>query len=240
MEREFMKISVCIAVYNGSKYIIEQLDSILKQLNDDDEIILSDDCSQDNTLEIVRKVNDKRIVILENKGFGSPILNFEKALLHANGDIIFLSDQDDVWLPNKVELYLEKLKTCDFVYSNIILVDQYLNKINKLFYKKLPKANYFSIIFSNKIVGATIAIRKDLLKKAIPFPQKIPMHDQWLGFIALVYGRVEFIETPLLLYRRHSENASFCSEKSKNTLYVKIMFRVNFIRSIISYYCNFK
>ena len=99
-------ISVCIATYNGSKYIKEQIDSILPQLDECDEIIVSDDSSTDNTLSILKSYHDRRIIIFTNQKFNSPIYNFENALKHAKGDIIFLSDQDDIWEFNKVQVMI--------------------------------------------------------------------------------------------------------------------------------------
>lgn len=103
-------ISVCIATYNGGKYIKEQLDSILFQLGKDDEVIISDDSSTDDTLSILESYHDERIVILTNQKFHSPVYNFENALKSAKGDFIFLSDQDDIWEPTKVEVMLDSLK----------------------------------------------------------------------------------------------------------------------------------
>jgi glycosyltransferase involved in cell wall biosynthesis len=89
-------ISVCLPTFNGSKYIIQQLDSILCQLKENDEIIISDDSSEDNTCELIEKLNDKRIIILKEKKIPNYIFNYENAIKHAKGKYIFLSDQDDV------------------------------------------------------------------------------------------------------------------------------------------------
>ncbi|MEO5643505.1 MAG: glycosyltransferase, partial [Bacteroidia bacterium] len=96
------RISVCLATYNGEKYIGEQLQSILIQLSQHDEVIISDDSSSDRTIDIVQAFGDSRIIILHGQTFRSPIRNFENALSHAGGQYIFLADQDDVWLPEKV------------------------------------------------------------------------------------------------------------------------------------------
>ena len=97
-------ISVCMATHNGGKYIKEQIDSILVQISNEDELIISDDSSTDDTVEIIKKIKDKRIKLFENNKFFSPNLNFENALLHSKGDIIFLSDQDDIWKKDKVKI----------------------------------------------------------------------------------------------------------------------------------------
>lgn len=90
-------ISVCMPTYNGEKFIRIQLESILSQLGNDDEIVISDDSSTDKTVEITKSFNDSRIHLLENNTFHSPIYNLENALKNAKGDFIFLSDQDDEW-----------------------------------------------------------------------------------------------------------------------------------------------
>lgn len=106
-------ISVCIATYQGEKYIREQLASILCQLDDADEIIVSDDGSTDRTLDIIRQMADHRIKIVEGPHRHSPTLNFERALQEARGDYIFLADQDDVWKPDKVQVCMKWLQEYD-------------------------------------------------------------------------------------------------------------------------------
>ena len=131
-------ISVCIATYNGQEYIADQLKSILCQLKSDDEVLISDDNSIDDTLKIVQSFQDKRIIIYNNN-FKSPIKNFEFLILQSKGDIIFLSDQDDIWVSNKVKKHLAAHYT-DFkpklVLSDLMLIDCYGKSINKNFYKK--------------------------------------------------------------------------------------------------------
>ena len=110
-------LTVCIATYNGEKYIRQQLNSVLIQLGENDEVIISDDSSSDATVEIVRSFNDSRIKLLVDNKFSSPVRNFENALKYATGDYIFLCDQDDIWLPDKVKSMLPYLKKqCDLVW----------------------------------------------------------------------------------------------------------------------------
>src|SRR3990170_615318 len=129
------KISVCIATYNGEKYIKEQLDSILPQLNQTAEIIISDDSSTDNTLQIIDAFNDKRIVVFPNQKFRSPIFNFENALSHSSGDYIFLADQDDVWLPGRLAKMIPLFDEFDVVVHDCKVVNENL----EVFYE-----SYFS------------------------------------------------------------------------------------------------
>ena len=99
------KISVCIATFNGEKYISSQLDSILNQVVPVHEIIISDDMSTDNTIEIIKNCNNPIIKIFINKERLGVAKNFENAIKHANGDFIFLCDQDDIWLKNKTQTF---------------------------------------------------------------------------------------------------------------------------------------
>ena len=127
------KISVCVATYNGEKFIYDQLQSILDQLLENDEIIVSDNYSTDKTINIIKSINDCRIKIyfLKKKNL---IKNFENALFHAKGDYIFLSDQDDIWLPNKIKIMLEELNSYDLIVSDCIVVNRDLEIIEPSFH----------------------------------------------------------------------------------------------------------
>lgn len=220
-------ISVCIATFNGQSYIIEQLVSILNQLGADDEVVISDDSSTDDTIKIIESLGDKRVRIFPNNKFYNPIFNVENALKHSYGEIIILADQDDIWLPTKVDYILCSMEKADLVLSNAYVVDVKLNK-SKLFFSenKNPLGLFKNILF-NHYLGATMAFRKEILLKALPFPKKIPMHDQWIGLIGEIYFQTKYIQEPLILYRRHGGNASYSGERSKNTFIRKIFFRVS-------------
>ena len=238
-------ISVCIATYNGELFIWKQLSSILKQLSEDDEVIISDDCSTDSTLEIIQSFNDKRIKIFSNKRFESLVFNFENAIKHASGDIIFLSDQDDIWVDDKVEKYINTIESVDLVFSNVSIIDGKDSIVKNQVLTSIPKHKLFNLIFSNHVIGSTIAIKRRILMKALPFPKRIPMHDQWLAVMAGYYGKIAYIEEPMLLYRRHLRNASYCTEDSKNSFVKKIRFRFDIIncflkRIIYTFYLDSK
>ena len=224
-------ISVCMATYNGEKYIKEQLDSILVQLGDKDEIVISDDGSSDATIEIVESYQDSRIKIYRNS-FKNLILNFEFALKQANGDFIFLSDQDDLWLPNKVEISLAYLIKYDIVVSNCQVVNQNLEVINKSFFQLNNSGQgLISNLIKNSYLGCCLAFRKEILNKVLPFPKKIPMHDIWVGFVSELFFKPKFIEEPLMLYRRHGSNESPTGEDSPFNLYRKFLFRYNIVKN---------
>ena len=221
------RVSVCMATYNGAKYIKEQLDSILCQLGENDEIIISDDSSKDDTIAIIKAYNDKRIHLFENQSFHSPVFNFENALKHASGNYICLCDQDDIWLPNKLDVIKEYLDTFVLVVSDCKIVDADLNVLHKSFFHlHNSKKGFLRNWIRNSYLGCCMAFRKEVLNIALPFPKKIAMHDIWIGLLVNLHGKVEFINTPLVLYRRHGENASFGAENSKYSLSFKIKYRM--------------
>lgn len=202
-----MKISVCMATYNGEAFIREQLDSILVQLGADDEVVISDDSSKDQTTSIIEALNDPRIHLLKDQKFGSAIFNFENAIKHASGDVIFLSDQDDIWLPGKVEKMKAKFPEFNLVVSDCIITDENLKEIAPSMYRiNRSGRGLIRNTIKNAYLGCTMAFDRKVLKFALPFPSDIPMHDMWLGFVADMFCRVIFIEDKLVYYRRHSSN----------------------------------
>jgi glycosyltransferase involved in cell wall biosynthesis len=227
------KISVCIATYNGSKYIRRQLDTILQQLPGDYEVIISDDSSTDNTLDIVKSYNNSHIIILPNQKFRNPIYNFENALKHASGDVIFLSDQDDIWQPTKVEKALAALNNCDIVLSDCSIIDAEGKVIEESFFKINGSGRgFFKNLWKNSYLGCCLAFRKDVLKKATPFPKDIPMHDWWLGIISETFYRITIINEQLISYRRHGVNATPTGEVSNFPYWDRLGFRLALIKGI--------
>jgi glycosyltransferase involved in cell wall biosynthesis len=223
------KISVCMATYNGEKFITEQIISIQTQLSYFDELIISDDASTDSTLCIVKKISDARIKIVINerdKGYSG---NFENAISHATGDIIFLSDQDDVWLPDRVAKMMDILLTADMVVCDAKFVDENLNDLQmSLFRLRNIKKGFMSNLYKSRYLGACIAFRKEMLDKLLPFPKNKSLcpHDLWISLIGELYFKVKLLNEPLILYRRHGKNASGGGIKSSNGIVKKILFRL--------------
>lgn len=219
-------ISVCMATYNGETYLRAQLESILMQLGDDDEIVISDDGSTDKTIEIINSYKDSRIKIFVNKGRHGFVGNFENALCHAMGDYIFLSDQDDIWMPKKIETCVNVLKDHIALNHNSLLVDSSAKSMGIDFFSvHHSSGGYFQTLWRNSYSGCCMAFRKDLLRYALPFPKKIASHDIWLGLVAEKHGRPVFLPQPLLYYRRHGLNASSTAEKSKLSLAKQLKYR---------------
>lgn len=203
-------ISVVIATYNGEKYIDKQIESILQQTHPNLEIIVVDDCSTDNTLNILKQyaVKDSRIKIYRNDSNLGYVKNFEKGLQLATGDFIAPSDQDDVWLPNKLEVLLNNIDKHDIVYCNSELIDSTGNSLHKKLSdikRLLSFDDCLTYAIGNTAAGHAMLIRKALVQKCFPFPVMIP-HDYWLGFVATCSKPLKYIETPLVLYRQHTQN----------------------------------
>lgn len=237
-----MKISVCMASYNGAEFIIDQVSSILNQLSDNDELIISDDGSTDGTLELISSFNDNRIVVLNHHKSDIRIVyphylvssNFENALSYAKGDIIFLSDQDDIWLAGKVKVCIQNLKEYSLVMTNCSIVDTNNNIVSNSFFDSIiiPRGVFKNVIFP-KYHGCCMAFRREILDLALPFPKKLILHDSWIGILAETFGSVKFIENNLVLYRRHLNNSSFAEGKSNNSFFFKIQYRIIFLLQII-------
>lgn len=223
------KISVCVATYNGEKYIYKQLKSILEQLDINDEVIISDDFSSDQTISEVNRFDDDRIIIVYNSYERGYTSNFENALKHASGDIIFLSDQDDVWLPNKVDYCVEILQNKDFVVTDCKVIDDINHTIVESFYER--RKSYKTLIgnlLKFGYLGCCFAFRKEILQKALPFPsnRKYCTHDNWLMLVAIQYFRYYISEEKMILYMRHQNNTSDGGFGSKSTLIFKIKYRL--------------
>lgn len=228
-------ISVCMATYNGEKYIKEQLVSILKQIGPLDEIIISDDLSKDKTIEIVKGLNDQRIKIFfnTNKGYTN---NFQNSIKNASGDLIFLADQDDVWVDDKIQIMSDLLKKYDFVVSNAQMVNKDLENLGATYFQLRGggKSGFLNNLIKLQYIGCCMAFRKIILKKAFPFPKKTTLcsHDLWIALISEFYFNTFVIQEPLLLYRRHGENVS--TYISSTSLFLKIQFRIYSFYKVLS------
>ncbi len=210
-----LKVSVCMAAFNGGKYIEIQLRSILSQLGSHDEVMIVDDCSDDDTVARIRGLQDGRIRLIEHTANQGVVATVEDALRLATGDILFLSDDDDIWAENKVNRYLEVFQArpeVQIVTSRVRLIDNDGNPYadDQIIGKRKFFAGFWRNVYRNRYQGSTMAIRASLLQKVLPFPVRpVFLHDQWIGTRnAIARGKTVFIEEELLFYRRHSNNFS--------------------------------
>lgn len=241
-------ISVCIATYNGERYIKQQLDSILKQIGSEDEVVISDDGSTDKTLQIVLSYNDPRIKVYHHDSstvkttflLDKPTHNFENALNMSTGDIIFLADQDDEWMPDKVKIMTEALENADFAVHDCIVMDSVL--------KDTIQPSFFSYIdickgvwhnfYRQRYMGCCMAFRRELLYTALPFPRTKVGHDQWLGIVANMKYKVNLVRKVLIKYRKHENSKTTSGTKSNHSLWFKINYRLTLFVCIMKLYAR--
>lgn len=235
-------ISVCIATYNGEKYLRQQIDSILAQIGKGDEIVISDDNSTDGTLELILSYHDTRIRILHHDTklvttdfpLDRPTHNFENALRHAKGDIIFLSDQDDVWLPGKVDKMKKALENADMALHDCIPADEKLHQLTPSYFDMVHvTTNAWHNVIKCTMLGCCMAMRRCVVEKALPFPKTKVGHDLWLGMVADRKFRFVLVREPLLVYRKHGRSMTMAGKKSKYGLWFKLCYRITVLRHLL-------
>ena len=208
------KVSVAMATYNGEKFIKQQIKSILCQLMTYDELIISDDGSSDKTIDIINKFNDKRIKIYNGPKDGIN-KNFENAITHTTGEYIFLSDQDDIWEKEKIDIVLEyfkKNKNIALIRHNAIIIDENNNVLSDDLFSEKKITNQSSKLIrtfiTNNYQGCAMAFRSELKEKIIPIPKDIYLYDLWIGLVAIIDYKTLFIKDKLIRYRRYGNNNS--------------------------------
>lgn len=238
-------ISVVLASYNGEKYIREQLESILCQLPKKAEVIVSDDGSSDSTREIVQEfsVADPRVHLVDGpkKGIKKNVENgIRQTQLYQNSmqGYLFLADQDDVWMNNKVEKVLNSFKStgADLVIHDAEVVNGDMTKVlmsSYFEYRRSHKGILYNI-FRNTYVGCCMAFKSSCIPLFLPIPDHIEMHDQWIGICNEIRGgKVEFLRENLLRYRRHENTMTGFQHHS---LWKMCINRIVFCKQLVGYY----
>lgn len=230
-----VRVSVCMATYNGQEYVAEQIHSILSQLAPEDELIVVDDASKDSTLDVVRRLEDPRIVLLpsaENKGY---VASFEKAVSVSRGEYIMLSDQDDIWLPGRVETLVRALQTKDFAASNFTVFGGPANRYHKVQLKESDSGRWVANLVTTWIgirpyYGCTMAFRAAAKKQILPFPEFLTeTHDQWIAIVANLNRAMVHVAAPTVARRLHDENTT---PKCRRPVAVILRARVMLLRAI--------
>lgn len=221
------RVSVALAACQGEKYIEEQVRSILDQLGKTDELVVSVDPSTDKTEEILRDMHDVRIKIIAGPGKGV-VKNFENAISHTSGDLILLSDQDDVWMPDKVQVMKECLQDHILVVHDAIILGSDLDGQRYQAYHR-SRSGFLNNVIRNSFIGCCMGFRAELKPVILPFPAMVPMHDHWIGLAACKSGKVLFTDKPLIWYRRHENNQTQMTHSG-----IKEMFwwRVHILRAL--------
>lgn len=205
-------ISVCMATYQGERWVEEQLTSILAQLDTDDEVVIVDDASRDSTVALINRFGDRRIRLFSNDRNLGHVRTFERAISLSTGDSLLLADQDDVWLPGRVNILVEALSRRDVVASGFDILGigspplpPQLPERGILFHTRnvvgifLGKRAYF---------GCAMALNRRMLPVLVPFPPNVEAHDHWLAIVGNVAGQMEHVCAPTLLRRIHGDNAT--------------------------------
>jgi glycosyltransferase involved in cell wall biosynthesis len=225
IRRIMPRVSVCMATYNGSTYLREQLDSILSQLQTEDELIISDDHSTDETQVILGGYQDARIKIFTNPGERGHVQNFAFAMAQATGEFIALSDQDDIWVENRLDRMLEQLRKMP-QYSLVVGdftefgSDQQRNHFGPL--GPSPRSGLVALcrlfVGLAKYFGSAFMFRRDLVRFVLPIPEFIEAHDVWIAMNASVRGKITHLEETTVMRRVHGKNLT--PEKRRGLLKV--------------------
>lgn len=245
-----MNYDVIIATYNGEKYIIEQLESIIKQTVKPNNIFIRDDGSSDDTVKIINDfitsgTNELKIHFIpdgENVGY---IKNFQALSSLTISDIVFFSDQDDIWVNNKAEVLMGKFdcnEDISVVFSDALLINNQKQTLGTLwrFINFIPTKENFrleKILQNNFVTGATMAVKRDFLIDLIPFPENVP-HDYWLACNAVIDGCLDCTDKELIYYRQHENNqigakkTSLINKIINFTDKTKVIKRLGFYRQI--------
>lgn len=232
--------SIILSTYNGSHFLVEQLQSIQRQSFINWEIIIIDDNSKDDTTEIIQRESSKfkNIKIFFNKENIGPTKSFMKALSYSKGRWIVFCDQDDIWMDNKLQLLYENIKA-NMSYYGFLHNGLYLTNSSQLgidmkkvvngeyIFKTKPDLSFLSLIKRNKVVGCMSAFNAKFIKEHINIkPPKFILHDYWIALIVSFYSKFKFVNQPLIKYRRHSNNYSL---RNKNSFLKKLFQRFKLI-----------
>lgn len=228
-------VSIVVCTYNGERFIGEQLQSILDQSYSNLEIIVGDDASQDNTVTIVKEYSDKHhnIRLLAYKDNLGYIKNFERTISRASGNYIALSDQDDFWMPRKIESLMKIIGSRDLAYCNSSFVDEKLQDMGIVFSQKknmISSNNAIHLMLDNCVSGHAALFKKSLYNSAIPFPNHIP-HDWWLAYNAALQNGLTYLDKTLVKYRHHGSNVIVSKNRLRKTKKQKRLEKRNRIAS---------
>lgn len=238
-------VSVVMAVCNGRRYLRPQLTSVIDQLRDGDELIVIDDASTDGSADLVASeaTRGPATLVLHRNACNLGIRRtFEKGLGLARNDIVFLCDQDDVWLPGKRDVVVQTFDqhpNASIVISDAEIIDAEGERLAPSFMATRNgfRGGLLDTLWASRFLGCAMAVRREILTAALPIPSRAPMHDMWLGAIGGLFGRVVYLSTPLLQYRRHLQNASPATRRAWPTvlrwrfgLATAVLFRVLSLR----------
>lgn len=212
-------VSIVMATYNGENFLNEQVASLINQTYQSIEIIIVDDCSTDNTKTIIKQLISKHgnIKFVENEKNVGVTKTFENGIMQTSGEFIAFCDQDDIWMPNKIELLVKNIGKEDAIYHNSLLVDAHGKSLNSEFTGIMKMKSYYSgssFLLSNSVPGHTMMVRKKFVMDILPIPHNI-LFDLWIGFAAAANNGIKYVDKILVHYRQHNNNV-IGTNKSSN------------------------
>lgn len=236
----FAKASVVMATFNGERYLKDQISSILTQLEVGDELIVVDDASTDTTISIAQSFNADQMKIIRNEKNIGVVASFERGLMLARNDYIFLSDQDDIWMPGKRNAYIaefERSPNITTVISDLIVIDADAKVISVSFMEGKGgfKGGIFDTLWRNRYIGCSMAMKRTILDILLPFPKGLPMHDMWIGIVGKALGSVCYLSIPYMQYRRHGSNVTSLNRFSLTKM---ILLRMRLFASMFHLACR--
>ncbi|AKH95617.1 MULTISPECIES: glycosyltransferase family 2 protein [Elizabethkingia] len=247
---ELQSYDIALACYNGEKYIEAQLNSIIKSVSfckiaKLNKIIISDDNSTDNTIELVERLfqNNPCINIYINKGKKGVKNNFQNALSFSSSEYVFLSDQDDLWHENKIERSMAEMLKVKFenkllnipilIFSNLNFVDENLNLLSVgLGINSDDPKNPSCTAYRSYGQGCTMLMNRELLNISGPIPEESVMHDWWFLLVASNFGIVSYINVPLMDYRQHNNNVCGGYQNKKLNRFFNIKKQTDYLNDV--------
>ncbi|MBR2779894.1 MAG: glycosyltransferase [Eubacteriaceae bacterium] len=227
-------VSVAMAAYNGEKFIKPQIESIISQLRSCDELVISYDKSTDRTYEILMEYSQKYPIVKIVNDPGSCVFsNFENAIRNTTKDIVFISDQDDIWTDEKLNKVLEVFEnsTANMVIHNGVHINAVNEVVSENFFSmhKIRKGIIRNFI-KPRYSGCCIAFKKELKELIIPIPRGVGAYDHWIGMIGERYGNVVFMDDILLRHRLHDDNVTVSRRDIKTIIKARFTLMSELIR----------
>lgn len=238
-----IRASVAMAVYNGERYIKEQIDSVLERMGPKDELVISYDRSTDSTRQIIDgyAAGDTRVKVVEHEKPSGAQANFTNAVMHCRGEYIFLADQDDIWIGDKIERVVQKFEQsgADLVVHDGYMADGELNPLPKTIFERFgtydsPVRNIIKCTYW----GCCMAFRSHVREYVCPFPTENKVgHDLWLGVLVGFHGKIARLDECLMMHRLHDSNVS---TDKRRPLPVILKHRATLIKLLIRHELNRK
>ncbi len=205
-------VSIAMATYNGERFLEKQMASILDQTYKNIEVVVCDDVSTDDTVAILKAFakKDKRVRLVENKKNLGYVKNFEKTISLCKGEYIALSDQDDIWMEDKIAILIQEIGEASLIHSDAYLIDEEGNIFSQSYsqYEKkyLYPKNIIELIFNPVVTGCSALFTQELGQSILPFCKDIYVHDLWISMIAYKMQGIKYCDKPLIQYRQHKNN----------------------------------